>query len=312
MPTFSHFRLPVPKLEKTCERYLASQYCLLSPESYAETEKIVKDFLANVGQQLQKKLVAQDKANKHTSYISEPWFDMYLKDRRPVAFTHNPGLALADDPRPQFANDTSMRAANMIVSSLRFMKSMNDNILLPDVFHMNPQKTNTAKFWNKVKWMPNIVATPISYALGVFPLDMSQFHNLLQSTRIPTDEKDVIEKYPDSKHMVILHKGCFFAFDVFDKDGDIMPPNYYLATIKKILSRPSYESSGIGALTSTDRDTWTNARKRLVELGNAESLKKIDSGKKLPLCRYFLDELMHTTTWMQAWACLNSLSILDV
>ena len=212
---------------------------------------------------------------------------MYLKDRRPVAFTHNPGLALADDPRPQFANDTSMRAANMIVSSLRFMKSMNDNILLPDVFHMNPQKTNTAKFWNKVKWMPNIVATPISYALGVFPLDMSQFHNLLQSTRIPTDEKDVIEKFPDSKHMVILHKGCFFAFDVFDKDGDIMPPNYYLATIKKILSRPSYESSGIGALTSTDRDTWTNARKRLVELGNAESLRKIDSGKKLNTVRVF-------------------------
>jgi len=154
---------------------------------------------------------------------------------------------------------------------------MNDNILLPDVFHMNPQKTNNPKFWNKVKWMPNIVATPLSYALGVFPLDMSQFHNLLQSTRIPTEEKDLIEKFPDSKHIVVLHKGCFYAFDVFDQDGDIMPPNYYLAAIKKILSRPSYESSGVGALTSTDRDTWTNARKRLVELGNAESLKKVDS-----------------------------------
>ena len=124
-----------------------------------------------------------------------------------------------------------------------------------------------------------MVATPLSYALGVFPLDMSQFQNLLQSTRIPTKEKDVIEKFPESKHIVVIHQGCFFAFDVFDQDGDIHPPNYYLAAIKQIFSRPSYESSGVGALTSTDRDTWTIARKRLVELGNAESLKKIDSGK---------------------------------
>ena len=240
---------------------------------------MVQDFLANDGPQLQKMLVAQDKANKHTSYISEPWFDMYLKDRRPVAFTHNPGIALADDPRPQFANDTSMRAANLLVSSLRFMKSMKENLLFPDAFHMNPQKTNNDRFWRKVKWMPSMVATPLSYALKVFPLDMSQFENLLQSTRLPNEGRDSIEKFPDSKHVVILHKGCFYAFDVLDKDGDILPPNYYLAAIKLIQSRTSYKSSGIGALTSTDRDTWTQARQRLVELGNGDSLRKIDSGR---------------------------------
>ena len=27
---------------------------------------------------------------------------MYLRDRRPVAFTHNPGLSFVDDPRPEF------------------------------------------------------------------------------------------------------------------------------------------------------------------------------------------------------------------
>ena len=34
--------------------------------------------------------------------IFEFRFDMYLRDRRPVAYTHNPGLSLADDPRPEF------------------------------------------------------------------------------------------------------------------------------------------------------------------------------------------------------------------
>ena len=124
-----------------------------------------------------------------------------------------------------------MRAANLLVSALRFMKSMKENMLFPDAYHMNPQKTNNDKFWQKVKWMPNMVATPISYALKVFPLDMSQFENLLQSTRIPTHERDVIQKFKDSKHIVVLHKGCFYAFDVFDKDGDILPPNYYLGNI---------------------------------------------------------------------------------
>ena len=43
---------------------------------------------------LDKKLRAIDKANKHTSYINAPWTDMYLKDRRPVTFTHCPGLGV--------------------------------------------------------------------------------------------------------------------------------------------------------------------------------------------------------------------------
>ena len=73
--------LPIPKLEDTCHRYLASQKPLLSTESYETTEKLVKAFMTGQGAQIHKTLLAQDKANKQTSYISGPWFDMYLKDR---------------------------------------------------------------------------------------------------------------------------------------------------------------------------------------------------------------------------------------
>ena len=38
-----------------------------------------------------------DKANKQTSYINGPWTDVYLKDRRPVVFTHDPGMLF--DPK---------------------------------------------------------------------------------------------------------------------------------------------------------------------------------------------------------------------
>ncbi len=167
-------RMPIPKLDKTCERYLASQKALTSPEAFANTERITKNFLDHEGKRLNDVLIAKDKANKHTSYISGPWNEMYLKDRRPVSFTHNPGISMIPDLRPEFRYNTPLRAANLLVSALRFHKSLRESVLLPDVFHLVPKKTNTSTFWNKVKWMPGRIATPLSYAFKVFPLDMSQ------------------------------------------------------------------------------------------------------------------------------------------
>ena len=77
--------------------------------------------------------------------------------------------------------------------------------------------------------MPGLVATPLSYLMKAFPLDMSQCPNLFQSTRIPkVDGRDEIRRFPDSKHVVVMRRGHFFAFDVYDRDGCIFPPSYYL------------------------------------------------------------------------------------
>jgi carnitine O-palmitoyltransferase 2 len=273
-------RLPIPSLDKTCQRYLDSQRTLLDNEAFVRTEAIVKKFQCGEGVNLDAILRQNDKANKCTSYISDPWFDMYLKDRRPVAFTHNPGIALVDDPRPEFSRDTAMRAANLLISALRFHRSLKQNILYPDVFHMRPQKTANDNFWNRVRWMPGMIATPLAYLFQAFPLDMSQFSNLLQSTRIPmTNGRDAIQRFPaDTRHVVILHMGAFYTFDVYDESGNIKDPAYYLASIRAILALPRSQKSGdIGALTSTDRDSWAAARQRLVDLGNEESLTAIDS-----------------------------------
>lgn len=42
-------RLPVPKLELTCKRYLEALKPLLSPEQYNKTEKYVQDFEKGAG-----------------------------------------------------------------------------------------------------------------------------------------------------------------------------------------------------------------------------------------------------------------------
>ena len=75
------------------------------------------------------RLRAIDKANKETSYINGPWTDVYLKDRRPVVFTHDPSMLFdPKDPRPEF-RDAAMRAANVLVSSLRFHRSLASNMV---------------------------------------------------------------------------------------------------------------------------------------------------------------------------------------
>ena len=48
--------------------------------------------------ELQVELVLKDKQNKHTSYISKPWFDMYLADRRSITLNFNPFIVFKDDP----------------------------------------------------------------------------------------------------------------------------------------------------------------------------------------------------------------------
>lgn len=81
------------------------------------TELIIIDVNHNIAE-LNQKLVAQDKANKHTSYITEPWFDMYLKDRQPIVLNYNPFISYVDDPKVPY-NDQVIRAANFLISAMR-------------------------------------------------------------------------------------------------------------------------------------------------------------------------------------------------
>ena len=81
-------------------------------------------------------LVQQDKSNKHTSYISAPWFDMYLKDRQSIVLNYNPFIAFIDDPRSAFNNQT-LRATNMIISAMRYTVWLSGMIYKTHHMHKN-------------------------------------------------------------------------------------------------------------------------------------------------------------------------------
>lgn len=167
-------RLPIPKLEMTCTRFLNALRPISNDAAFDEITKIVKQFsTTGSGPMLQKLLVEHDKKNKHTSYISEPWFDMYLSDRRPLPINYNPVLVMNPDSRPEY-NDMLTRTANLVVTSLRFMRSLRENLLEPEVYHLSLKKSNTPRYRSIMSKTPTLIATFVSYVFKAFPLDMSQ------------------------------------------------------------------------------------------------------------------------------------------
>ena len=125
-------------------------------------------------------------------------------------------------------------------------------------------------------------------------LDMAQSPNLLQSTRVPQlNGLDTLERFPDSKHILVIRKGHFYVFDVYDENGELFSPDYYFSCFQEIFDYEilsTTKSDEIGVLTHADRDTWAEMRHHLdTNLGNGESLKKLDSAI-FAIC---LDEWTH-------------------
>lgn len=281
IPTY-HFqkslpRLPIPKLSATCDRYLAAQRPLLIDEGFRKTEFNVKRFCASTGQQLQKYLQDYDKANKHTSYISKMWFDMYLRDRQPLPLNYNPIIVLHNYLNPDM-NNQLVKASNLIVSSLRFYKSLEANILQPEVFHLNPKKSDTALFRNICSKLPQAVSWHGAYMFNAYPLDMSQYSSLFKSTRIPEIDKDRFYSNQNSTHITVQHKGHFYVVKVLSDTNEILPADVILTRLKFILNDNVDEAEfSIGPLTTLNRDKWATIRHELVGAGNESKIKLIDS-----------------------------------
>lgn len=221
----------------------------------------------------------KDKVNKHTSYISEPWFSMYLKDRNPVPVNYNPLLLMKHDPRPEY-NDQAIRTANIIISSMRFMKSLNNEILVPEIFHMDPSKTDTEAFRSKIMKFPSFIATYVAYYYKAYPLDMVQYSGVFGATRIPKRDKDEIARFKNTRHVLITRDGHFFAVEVLDENGNIREPEFIYSQVKYLMTMNETENlNPLGALTSQNRRIWAAARNHIVSLStkNADNMKAIDS-----------------------------------
>lgn len=270
-------RLPVPKLEDTIRRYLAAQRPLLDDDQFRNTEKVAEDFKNGIGKQLHEELVSKDKNNKHTSYISGPWFDMYLSARDSVVLNFNPFMSFNPDPKPEY-NNQLIRATNMVCSAVRFMKTLRAGLLEPEVFHLNPAKSDTDQFKKLIRWVPSSLSWYGAYMVNAYPLDMSQYFRLFNSTRLPKLGRDELFTDAKGKHLLVMRNGNLYAFDIVDRDGNLVKPAEIHSHLKYILSDETpAPASPIGVLTSENRDVWANLREKLVANGNGALLQTIDS-----------------------------------
>ncbi|PAA89984.1 hypothetical protein BOX15_Mlig022066g1, partial [Macrostomum lignano] len=299
--------LKVPDLNASVEKYLNSQRPLLTDEQFSATTSICQEFLKQDGPELQRLLLDYDKSNSDGNYVSDFWFDMYLRDRRSLVLNHTPFLAFSAAPEQP---DPLDRLTNMVYSSARYQLTYANRVLKPEVYFLDP-KLSEEKFYQRMKMLSRIpghsrLAWAAAYLHKAFPLDMSQYPNLMASTRLPQTGRDSLRRYPDSRHIVLMRGGRFYSFDIIEPDGlSIVPASTIRARLSECLadSRPAAEFP-VGVLTSADRDVWTKERQKLAHASktNSASLEAIDSALFL-VC---LDESQQTSDSALCHAFLHS------
>ncbi|EFO22172.2 choline/Carnitine O-acyltransferase [Loa loa] len=272
-------RLPIPKLSDSCRRLIGAAEAVLQKGELELLKELVEDFLTHEGPELQRELILHDKRNLHTSFISEPWFDMYLSDRLPCPINYNPFMVYAPDPDPAY-NDQLTRATNLIISYGRIKRALDAQCLTPEIYYTNPKAATLASF----RWICKNLSENLRWygaaAFGAFPLDMSQYKSLFGCSRIPQKGKDWLLHCADSKHFIVLCGGRIYSVDLFDKNGSLMPAEQVQACLSIILSEQSHlkPEDCVGSLTSLERDQWAEVRSELSSVGsNSASLALIDN-----------------------------------
>lgn len=200
---------------------------------------------------------------------------MYLSARESIVLNFNPFMSFNPDPKPEY-NDQLVRATNMVCSAVRFMKTLRAGLLEPEVFHLNPAKSDTDSFKKLIRWVPPSISWFGAYMVNAYPLDMSQYFRLFNSTRIPKYKRDELLTDDRGRHLLVMKRGNLYVFDALDRDGNLIKPAEVQAHLKYILEDQA-SPFALGVLTSENRDTWTGLRQKLLDAGNGEALQLVDT-----------------------------------
>lgn len=148
------------------------------------------------------------------------------------------------------------RSSNLVYSSAEFFLNVKNNKLPPD-----QERSNL--------------------------LCMAQYGRVLACSRIPKPGRDETHICPDTKHIVVMHHGHFFTFNILDAHGNILAVEEIAKNLQQIIKMVGGQTSPspIGLFTTEKRDNWTSVRTQLIGSNplNAESIRVIDDGL-LVLC----------------------------
>lgn len=241
-------RLPVPTLEETAARYLKTLNPLLSPTELASSKKAVEEFIkpGGVGRKLQDKLIAKREDPKTKNWIYEWWNDAaYLSYRDPVVPYVSYFYSHRDDRRRR---DPAKRAAAITTSALEFKKQVDEGTLEPEY-------------------------------MKKLPICMDSYKWMFNASRVPARPADYPVKYDPKahKHILVIRKNQFFKV-AHEVDGRQLNTTELEAQFRRVYEL-AQRAPPVGALTTENRDVWTDAREVLLKAhpGNKAALEAIES-----------------------------------
>ncbi|KAK7469357.1 Carnitine O-acetyltransferase mitochondrial [Stygiomarasmius scandens] len=136
---------------------------------------------------------------------------------------------------------------------------------------------------------------------------MASYKWLFHSSRYPTKPSDTARKFDPSthNHVVFIRKNKFFAVPLINASGHELSAAELEVQIERIINQAGSAPSPvpIGALTSDNRDIWTDSRSALIAASpsgvNAKNLEVIESAM-IVVC---LDDTKPVTREDISWAC---------
>lgn len=268
-------RLPVPLLTQSTHLILAALKPLLSAEEYSEILNEASQLITNKTVLLIQRHLEAAAANPNvTCYLNAVNGESYpgiYGDLNGDILPRNPFLVLEEDPYAQTINppNQAQRAASLVNSALKFIVSLRNQTLKPDV-------------------------TP---KLGT-PLTMKCYMNLFGTTRVPDELQEyhhlTIAKYKhfnDSRHVVFICNNQYYTLEVLTPCEDVnQNPKHQIwfndaelaPIVQEIIDRSSLVdlitavNNGIGAITTQTYGYWKQARAELKKT-SPEYLETVDN-----------------------------------
>lgn len=238
--------LPLPTVNDTMTRYLRSVRPLFDNESFAKVEKQAAEFKKGIGKKLQRYVLL--KSWWSSNYVSDWWEEyVYLRNREPLMYGSN---YYGSDIIQTSTNKQTARAANLTFLMLLFRRKIERQELKPIMVQ------------------------------GLVPLCSYQYERMFNTARIPGIEGDKIVHFNDIRHVVVLHKGCYYKMDVYHRNRllNACEIQYQLDLIVKRNAIASRAENHLASLTAWDRISWATTRQQYFSNGvNQKSLHDIES-----------------------------------
>eukprot|EP00672_Neobodo_designis_P026697 CAMPEP_0174852294 /NCGR_PEP_ID=MMETSP1114-20130205/25285_1 /TAXON_ID=312471 /ORGANISM="Neobodo designis, Strain CCAP 1951/1" /LENGTH=796 /DNA_ID=CAMNT_0016086877 /DNA_START=138 /DNA_END=2528 /DNA_ORIENTATION=- len=245
-------KLPLPSVKDTVAKYLTTVEPLMDATEMEAHKEMATKFIKEESWSLQWRLWLLWLVKRN--YVSGWWLDfVYLRARDPLPINSNwYGITFADYSP---THSQAARAAVLTFNMVRLRTRLDNETMEPQIL------------------------------AGVAPLCMAQYSYAFSTTRVPGHEQDRLEKYDshESRHVVVLHKGCIYKLPVFSPNTmQQLSPLQLLHAYEGILNSTDVASEAeslLPALTAGNRSEWAQLREEFFESDrhNSTRLEAIES-----------------------------------